>query len=86
MGVRPLAVTAEKCREVSLSHRSGEVFAFPDPIGRGSFMAGKPQISVILPFFEGGRWLGRSVPSVLAQEGLSFELLVIDDGSRLFSR
>jgi glycosyltransferase involved in cell wall biosynthesis len=45
-------------------------------------MAGKPQISVILPFFEGGRWLGRSVPSVLAQEGLSFELLVIDDGSR----
>jgi glycosyltransferase involved in cell wall biosynthesis len=45
-------------------------------------MAEKPQISVILPFFEGGRWLGRSVPSVLAQEGLSFELLVIDDGSR----
>ena len=45
-------------------------------------MAGKPQISVILPFFEGGRWIGRSVPSVLAQEGLSFELLVIDDGSR----
>jgi len=45
-------------------------------------MAGKPQISVILPFFEGGRWLGRSVPSVLAQEGVSFELLVVDDGSR----
>lgn len=45
-------------------------------------MARKPQISVILPFFEGGRWLGRSVPSVLAQEGASFELLVIDDGSR----
>jgi len=44
-------------------------------------MARKPQISVILPFFEGGRWLGRSVPSVLAQEGASFELLVIDDGS-----
>jgi len=44
-------------------------------------MARKPQISVILPFFEGGRWLGRSVPSVLAQEGASFELLIIDDGS-----
>jgi len=44
-------------------------------------MTRKPEISVILPFFEGTRWLGRSVPSVLAQEGVSFELLVVDDGS-----
>lgn len=44
-------------------------------------MARKPEISVILPFFEGARWLGRSVPSVLAQEGVSFEILVVDDGS-----
>ena len=46
-------------------------------------MAEKPQISVILPFFEGGNWLARSVPSVLSQEGASFELLVVDDGSRV---
>lgn len=45
-------------------------------------MARKPDISVILPVFNGMRWLGRSIPSVLAQEGASFELLVIDDGSR----
>lgn len=46
-------------------------------------MAERPEISVILPFFEGEKWIARSVSSVLSQEGISFELVVVDDGSRV---
>lgn len=42
----------------------------------------KPQVSVILPYYEGSNWLMRSVASVRAQEGVFWELIVVDDGSK----
>jgi glycosyltransferase involved in cell wall biosynthesis len=41
----------------------------------------KPQISILLPYFQGERWLLRSINSVRAQEGIDWELIIIDDGS-----
>jgi glycosyltransferase involved in cell wall biosynthesis len=42
----------------------------------------KPQVSVILPYYEGKRWLTRSVGSVYAQKGVLWELIIVDDGSK----
>jgi glycosyltransferase involved in cell wall biosynthesis len=41
----------------------------------------EPKVSIILPFYEGESWLTRSMGSVLSQEGVPFELLIVDDGS-----
>jgi len=41
-----------------------------------------PAVSVIIPTFNRGWCLGEAVDSVLAQEFTSFELIVVDDGSR----
>jgi glycosyltransferase involved in cell wall biosynthesis len=41
----------------------------------------EPQVSVILPCYEGERWLRRAIESVTAQTGASWELVVVDDGS-----
>jgi glycosyltransferase involved in cell wall biosynthesis len=40
-----------------------------------------PQVSVITPFLNGGRFIGDAVESVLAQTYRSWELLLVDDGS-----
>ena len=40
-----------------------------------------PKISVIIPCFNHGAFIGRAVDSVLASEGVDFEIIVIDDGS-----
>jgi hypothetical protein len=41
-----------------------------------------PEITVLMPAYDAARWLMPAVASVLAQRGPSFELLIIDDGSR----
>ncbi len=41
------------------------------------------QVSVILPYYEGERWIGRSAASVLSQDGVPFELIVVEDGSAI---
>jgi glycosyltransferase involved in cell wall biosynthesis len=41
----------------------------------------RPEISVIIPFYRGERWLPGSLSSALAQDGVSLEVLVVDDGS-----
>lgn len=43
-------------------------------------MTSDVQVSVILPYYEGERWIGRSAASVLSQEGVPFELVVVEDG------
>ena len=48
------------------------------PTGRG---IDAPEISVIMPNYNGARLIGLSVESVLVQSFRSIELLVIDDGS-----
>jgi glycosyltransferase involved in cell wall biosynthesis len=41
-----------------------------------------PLVSVVIPAYNGARTILRTVSSVLGQEGVPFELIVIDDGSR----
>lgn len=41
----------------------------------------KPQISVIIPVFNGEKYLGEAVDSVLSQTHAPLEVIVIDDGS-----
>ncbi len=40
-----------------------------------------PDISVIMPSYNVAPWVGQAVESVLAQQGPTWELLIIDDGS-----
>jgi glycosyltransferase involved in cell wall biosynthesis len=40
-----------------------------------------PRVSIILPTYNGGRFIGQAIESVLKQSFEDFELLVIDDGS-----
>ena len=41
-----------------------------------------PEISVIIPYYEGEKWLAKAVSSVLAQTGVELEIIVVDDGSK----
>lgn len=40
-----------------------------------------PRVSVIIPYYEGEKWLPLSAASVLGQTGVDLELIVVDDGS-----
>lgn len=40
-----------------------------------------PKVSIILPYYEGRRWLPRAVESVRQQTEKAWELIVVDDGS-----
>jgi len=44
-------------------------------------MNASPAVSVVLPVYNGARYLAQSIESVLAQEFRDFELLIRDDGS-----
>jgi len=39
------------------------------------------KVSVVLPCYNGARWISRAVESILAQTYRDFELIIIDDGS-----
>jgi glycosyltransferase involved in cell wall biosynthesis len=41
----------------------------------------KPAVSIVLPYYEGRKWLGQSVGSVRSQTASGWELIVVDDGS-----
>ena len=45
-------------------------------------MSGEPQASVILPVYNGARYIEAAITSVLEQTFTNFELLLLDDGSR----
>lgn len=40
-----------------------------------------PDVSIVLPTFNGARWLASSIESCLSQEGPALELIVVDDAS-----
>lgn len=41
-----------------------------------------PQISIIVPVYNAGRFLDKCVTSILSQSFSDFELLLVDDGSK----
>lgn len=41
----------------------------------------EPQVSVVIPVFNGARYVAEAVESALMQEGVDLEVIVIDDGS-----
>ncbi|MDA7846623.1 glycosyltransferase [Amylibacter sp.] len=41
----------------------------------------RPDISVIIPCFNGERWISFAIESALSQEGVNIEVIVVDDGS-----
>lgn len=43
--------------------------------------ASAPDISVVIPCYNAAKWIGRAIDSVLAQKGVSVEVIVVDDGS-----
>src|SRR2546427_6868178 len=40
-----------------------------------------PELTVAMPAYNTGRYIGEAIESVLRQEGVDFELGVVDDGS-----
>lgn len=44
-------------------------------------MTASPEISIIIPLYNTEQWLGTAFESVMLQEGPSWELLAVDDGS-----
>jgi glycosyltransferase involved in cell wall biosynthesis len=40
-----------------------------------------PELTVAMPAYNTGKYIGHAIESVLAQEGIDFELIVVDDGS-----
>jgi glycosyltransferase involved in cell wall biosynthesis len=64
--------------------RRASDFAFGDvrePLGNGPMPLMKPRISIIMPVFNGRRFLDRAFHSVLRQCFPAWELLAVDDGS-----
>jgi glycosyltransferase involved in cell wall biosynthesis len=43
----------------------------------------EPEVSVIIPYYRGPKWLPLSLSSVLRQEGVTLETIVVDDGSEV---
>ena len=44
-------------------------------------MSGRPLVSVVMSVYNGEGYLPASLDSLLAQEGVDFEIVVVDDGS-----
>lgn len=44
-------------------------------------MPRSPTVSVVMSVFNGARYLSASIASILSQEDVDFELIIVDDGS-----
>jgi GT2 family glycosyltransferase len=86
-----LARIEEKTREISRTIASVHAEL---AVGRGvtdvtfessTFERATPRISVIIPAYEMSRYLGDALASVARSSGVSYEILVHDDGSRISS-
>jgi glycosyltransferase involved in cell wall biosynthesis len=53
----------------------------PRPQSAASDPARTPRVSVVMPVYNGQRYLAESVESILAQTLVDFEFIIVDDGS-----
>lgn len=51
------------------------------PAKRGSIAVERPTLSVVVPTFNASDFIEKCLRSILAQEGITLEILVVDDGS-----
>src|SRR5690348_15227277 len=58
-----------------------EPLATSPAINNTSHASAPPSLSVILPSYNHGQWLPRSLRALVAQAGPSTEIVLIDDGS-----
>ena len=61
--------------------RTVEPFASEPTMGPQGRVSAPPSLSVILPSYNHGQWLPRSLGALVAQAGPSTEIVLIDDGS-----
>jgi glycosyltransferase involved in cell wall biosynthesis len=54
----------------------------PAPADRAPADGATPRVSMVMPVYNGARYLGAALQSVLAQTFADFELICIDDGSQ----
>jgi glycosyltransferase involved in cell wall biosynthesis len=66
-------------------HSQRDRFPFPNRLLRESPPAGQlpddPLVTVAVPFYNLGRYLGECVDSILASKGVRLEVLIVNDGS-----
>jgi len=72
-------------KEVIENYHPKETFPFPNKVLREGVVAGKltekPLVSVIVPFYNLGKYLTECIESIYTSKGVQFEILVINDGS-----
>jgi GT2 family glycosyltransferase len=61
-----------------MNRQDGEAAALPSP--------GAPRISVVMAVYNGERYVGEAIDSILAQDYADFEFLIVNDGSTDASR
>ena len=44
-------------------------------------MSKNPEISVVMSVYNGAKYLSKSVESILSQESVNFEFIIVNDGS-----
>src|SRR5262249_48327654 len=88
--IRAWATSLTRRRELRFGLRSVWRRNTPNRVARdGAFgrprrslqgMTGKPEVSVVMSVYNGASDLAVTVDSILVQEGVGFELIVVNDG------